>query len=316
MPETDRPRAIVSDVPGAARPGGPGRAGRRAPRRRRPRAACSRSRCRAVTREATGRRTRARCPAFSTLPGVTASSMIRDASSAARPGCSVPPVTLMSPATVPLPPSVPPVTSIGLALRAVDRQLAGVHRALAVPRVGAGQEQRAVAALGQAALVHARVARRLAARADRVVGLVDVARVRRQAVGPALGDLGRLPGGRLGGVLLLARPRSRRRRCCSTTRRCRPAVLRFVGPSSWPGPLNASRRLTVFQPLRSPGPAPSGRASGSDAACCVLMVSFWRPVVNIVYSACSLVMYGKRCMTSVSAAAECGPAIEVPEELP
>src|ERR671917_2920291 len=46
-----------------------------------------------------------------------------------------------------------------------------------------------------------------------------------------------------------------------------------------------------------------------------LTVAFWRPVVNIVKSACSFVMYGKRCMISARAAAECGPAIEVPDAL-
>ena len=43
---------------------------------------------------------------------------------------------------------------------------------------------------------------------------------------------------------------------------------------------------------------------------------FWRPVVNIVCIVCVLVMYGKRCMISAIAPAECGPAIEVPDELP
>ena len=46
-----------------------------------------------------------------------------------------------------------------------------------------------------------------------------------------------------------------------------------------------------------------------------LTLAFCTDVVNIVYSACSLVMYGKRSMISASAAAACGPAIDVPEML-
>src|SRR3954452_8508902 len=102
----------------------------------------------------------------------------------------------------------------------------------------------------------------------------------------------------------------------------KPLVSMSDGPSSWPGPRIASRRLTVFQPLRTSGtwtilpafgfgvprsPTPERAYRPSDA--------FWRPVVNIVCSACVLVMYGNRCMISASTAAECGPAIEVPDAL-
>jgi hypothetical protein len=78
-------------------------------------------------------------------------------------------------------------------VRAVDRQLAGADRARAGPRVLAGQEQRAGAALGQAPRIHTRVARGLTAGPDREVGLVDVGRVGRQPVGPAPVDLGLSP---------------------------------------------------------------------------------------------------------------------------
>ena len=63
-------------------------------------------------------------------------------------------------------------------VRADDRELAAVHRALAGPGVRAGEEQGAVAVLGQAADIDARVAGGLAAVAGRVVELVLVARGR------------------------------------------------------------------------------------------------------------------------------------------
>ena len=56
------------------------------------------------------------------------------------------------------------------------------------------------------------------------------------------------------------------------------------------------------------------RSPDRNIWCRQTAVAFWRPVVNIVYSACSLVMYGKRCMISPSAAAQCGAAIDVPEK--
>ncbi len=52
-----------------------------------------------------------------------ATSVIRAASAAARPGASTPPVTLMSPPTVHLPASVPPVTVIGLAFEPLTDSL-------------------------------------------------------------------------------------------------------------------------------------------------------------------------------------------------
>ena len=70
----------------------------------------------------------------------------------------------------------------------------------------------------------------------------------------------------------------------------------------------------MCQPLRASGTCTIWPRVGFDTAG-VPVVLFCRPVVNIVYSACSLVMYGNRSMISVSAAAECGPAIDVPEAL-
>ena len=55
---------------------------------------------------------------------------------------------------------------------------------------------------------------------------------------------------------------------------------------------------------------------GTAVPAALLIVAFCRPVVYIVYSACSLVMYGKRCMTRFSEDALCGPAIDVPDKLP
>src|SRR3954452_7997901 len=94
-----------------------------------------------------------------------------------------------------------------------------------------------------------------------------------------------------------------------------PLVSIVVGPVSCPGPLNASRRLTVPQPLRASGTCTILPAFGFVTAAPVgpLIVAFWRPVVSIVESACSLVMYGNRDMIKPSTAAEWGPAIEVPD---
>src|SRR4051812_29920324 len=96
-----------------------------------------------------------------------------------------------------------------------------------------------------------------------------------------------------------------------------PLVSIVVGPVSWPGPLNASRRLTLPQPLRLSGTWTILPALGLATAAPVgpLIVAFWRPVVSIVRAACALVMYGKRDMISPRTAAECGPAIEVPDAL-
>src|SRR5215211_4086765 len=113
-------------------------------------------------------------PTLRTLPGATATSVMLAASSGVTPGCSTPPATSMSPATVPLPPSVPPRTSTELSCEPTTESLPA--RTL------------------------------LAAGADGEVRFVDVARVGRKAVGPAPGDLRRLPSGRFVGVFLLTRP--------------------------------------------------------------------------------------------------------------
>ena len=145
-------------------------------------------------------------PTFRTLPAATGTSVMRAASSGARPGCSTPPATSMLPATVPLPPSVPPVTSIGLACEPTTESLPALTVLVPCHVLSPVRNRVPSPRLVRLPVVDARVACRLAARADREVRRVDRARVRRQAVGPALGDLGRLPRGRLVGVLLLARP--------------------------------------------------------------------------------------------------------------
>ena len=52
-------------------------------------------------------------PALSTLPAGTLTSLICADSAAVRPGAKVPPLTFSAP-SVPTPPSVPPVTVVGL----------------------------------------------------------------------------------------------------------------------------------------------------------------------------------------------------------
>jgi hypothetical protein len=63
-----------------------------------------------------------------------------------------------------------------------------------------------------------------------------------------------------------------------------PWVSTAKGPSNCPGPLSASRRLTVCQPLRESGTCTIwprvGFGTGLPAAS--LIVLFCRPVVNIV----------------------------------
>ena len=63
-----------------------------------------------------------------------------------------------------------------------------------------------------------------------------------------------------------------------------PCVSTSNGPSSWPGPFIASRRLAVCQPLRRSGtctiwPRVGFGIGGARAS---LIVVFCRPVVNIV----------------------------------
>ena len=74
----------------------------------------------------------------------------------------------------------------------------------------------------------------------------------------------------------------------------------------------------MCQPLRRSGTRTIWPRVGFTIAAPVgpLIVLFCRPVVYIVCSVCVFVMYGKRCMISARAAAECGPAIDVPDELP
>src|SRR4051794_25796932 len=98
----------------------------------------------------------------------------------------------------------------------------------------------------------------------------------------------------------------------------KPFVSTANRPKNWPGPRKASCRFTVPQPLRLSGTWTIWPAVGLGTAVplALLRVAFCRAVVNIVYSACSLFMYGKRCMIKLSADASCGPAIDVPDELP
>ena len=143
-----------------------------------------------------------------------------------------------------------------------------------------------------------------------------VARAGGQAVGPALGDLGRLPGGVFVGILLLTRADGD----VGDVVRPHVAVPLRVDLDR---PDQLARALEgVAQVGRVPAVAPVGNLHdlaavgfGTAAPDASLIVAFWRPVVNIVYSACSLVMYGKRFMISASAAAEWGPAIDVPDAL-